>query len=379
MPTTKPDPRAVRIALATAGDLSYPALCRLAGPGSPEAPADLPANAPEPGAGATGRAARADAEASRIGARIVTLGEPSYPPALYDLPQPPPVLWVRGRLPVLGEVEGPGCTRPPAVAMVGSRRADRYGREVAELFASHLATHRVTVVSGFARGIDAASHEGALAGWSGPEDDELPVTIAVLGTGLGVDYPRGHGSLAERIAERGALISEFPPGTRGRPWMFPVRNRVIAALAGLTLVVRATPRSGSLSTARAAADLGRDVWAVPGRIFERRSLGTNALVRDGAGLAHHPRDLLDALEVEGIGSGPASAPPPTLDDPAEAAVWKALDGTEPRPAEALAARAGLTLPETRAALTALELADLARHGAGGGYRRAGPSPRSLPG
>jgi DNA processing protein len=189
------------------------------------------------------------------------------------------VITVRGELP-----DG------PAVAIVGSRRADAYGREAAELFARSLAAAGVTIVSGFARGIDAAAHRSALATPGGR-------TIAVLGCGLAVDYPKGHGPLAAEIAAagRGAVVSEFPCRLIPRAWHFPLRNRSIAALAAGTLVVQAAHRSGSLITARHALDLGRDVWAVPGRIFDESSLGANALIRDGASLALHPADLLEVL------------------------------------------------------------------------------------
>jgi len=222
-------------------------------------------------------AARETAEVETLGARILTLEDPGYPSGLLQLSPPPPVLTVRGTIP-----EG------PAVAIVGSRKADAYGREAAELFARSLAAAGIAVVSGFARGIDAAAHRGAMAAPGGR-------TVAVLGCGLAVDYPKGHARLAGEIAERGAVVSEFPCNLIPRAWHFPLRNRSIAALAAATLVVQATHRSGSLITARHALDLGRDVWAVPGRIFDESSLGANALIRDGASLAQHPADLLELL------------------------------------------------------------------------------------
>lgn len=149
----------------------------------------------------------------------------------------------------------------------------------------------LTVVSGFARGIDAAAHRGALSATGGR-------TVAVLGCGLDIDYPRGHKSLSGQIATRGAVVSEFPFGTRPAPRNFPVRNRIIAALGVGTLVVEATPRSGSLITARMASDLGRDVYAVPGALFEDRSVGPNTLIRDGALLVQHPKDILESLPWE---------------------------------------------------------------------------------
>lgn len=214
--------------------------------------------------------------ARRAGARLLTLADDDYPARLRQLSLPPPVLYLRGELPA-----------GPAIAIVGSRNADPYGLEAAGLFARALAAAGVAVVSGFARGVDAAAHVGALAG-GGP-------TVAVLGCGVDVVYPRAHRALAAEVAARGALVSELPCGTQPRPFNFPVRNRIIAALAEGTLVVQAAARSGSLITARHALELGREVFALPGRIFDERSLGPNALLRDGAVPALHPKDLLAAL------------------------------------------------------------------------------------
>ncbi len=217
--------------------------------------------------------------AEEIGARILTLLDGDYPPRLRDLTLPPPVLYLWGQLPA-----------GPAVAIVGSRRADAYGIEAAEHFARGLAAAGVTVVSGFARGIDAAAHRAALAapgGW----------TVAVLGCGLDVAYPSGQERLAEEIAARGAVVTEFPFGSLPRPWCFPVRNRVIAALAHGTLVVQAARRSGSLITARHALELGRDVYAVPGSIFAPGAVGPHALIRDGALLAQDIDDILESLRM----------------------------------------------------------------------------------
>ena len=215
--------------------------------------------------------------ARRAGGRLVTVRDADYPERLRHLALPPPVLYLRSELP-------PG----PAVAIVGSRNADPYGLEAAGLFARALAAAGVVVVSGFARGVDAAAHEGALAGGG--------YTVAVLGCGVDIVYPVEHRALAAEVAGRGALVSELPCGTLPRPFNFPVRNRIIAALALGTLVIQATPRSGSLITARHALELGREVFALPGRIFDERSLGPNALLRDGAVLVQHPKDVLEAFD-----------------------------------------------------------------------------------
>jgi DNA protecting protein DprA len=231
----------------------------------------------------------ADAERCRAeaaGGRLVTRLDAGYPRPLLDLPLPPPVLAVAGELPA--EVVAGG----PAVAMVGSRRADAYGLEVAGDLARALAAAGLPVVSGFARGVDAAAHQGALDGGG--------TTVAVLGCGLDVPYPHGHRRLFRRIAgggeaPRGAVLSEFPCGIEPKPWHFPVRNRLIAALAWGTVVVRAARRSGSLITARLALDLGREVLAVPGSLYDRLSEGPHRLLADGAALATSARDVLDAL------------------------------------------------------------------------------------
>lgn len=300
----------------------------------------------------TAIATREREEAARLSARIVVTGEPGYPAVLRHLPMPPPVLSVRGELP-------PGL----AVAIVGSRKADPYGREVAELFARALAAAGVTVVSGFARGVDAAAHRGAL---SAPEGR----TVAVLGCGLDVDYPAGHADLGREIAVRGAVISELPFGAGPRAWHFPVRNRVIAALAAGTLVVQAAPRSGSLVTARHALDLGRHIWAVPGRIFDERSLGPNALIRDGAALVQHPKEILE--ELFGIGAMPPTTPEtPEPEPPPGLAgqVLGALPKGSSRAPEELAAAAGLPVDQVLGALLELELGGLVKRLPGGVYGR----------
>ena len=289
-----PTRRELLIALHAAAEISRPAVYRLSQEldrwfnvdGGPEPPPPASALGVPRGPYAKALAlcepaaelaARETAEVERLGGRLLTLDDPDYPVGLRQLSPPPPVIAVLGEIPA-----------GPAVAIVGSRRADAYGQEAAELFARSLAAAGVTVVSGFARGIDAAAHRSALAAPEGR-------TVAVLGCGLAIDYPRGHDRLAVEIAGRGAVISEFPCRLIPRAWHFPLRNRSIAALASATLVIQAAHGSGSLITARHALDLGRDVWAVPGRIFDERSQGANALIREGASLAQHPNDLLETL------------------------------------------------------------------------------------
>jgi DNA processing protein len=280
---------------------------------------------------------------------VLTPADPGYPASLSELALPPAAIYVRGRLP-----EG------PAVTIVGSRRMDLYGREVAEWFGRELAAAGAVVVSGFARGIDAAAHRGALAAPEGR-------TVAVLGCGLAVDYPRGHARLGDEIAARGALVSEFPPDTQPAQWQFPVRNRILAALSQATLVVRAGARSGSLITVRYALDLGRDVYAVPGRIFEEASHGPNTLIRDGAYLVQHPSEILETLEppLATRKEGPLPGASPGETDP----LLAALPAAEARTPEELAATLGRPLPQVMAELLERELRGQVRRLPGGAYCR----------
>jgi DNA processing protein len=243
-----------------------------------------------------------------------------------------------------------------AVALVGARRASPYGLEVARTLARDLAVAGVAVVSGMALGIDAAAHAGALEA-GGP-------TVAVLPGGADVAYPASKRGMHREVVAHGAAVSELPPQVRPRRWCFPARNRLIAALAQLTVVVEAGERSGSLITARCARDLGRDVGAVPGRVTSPLSAETNALLRDGAHVVAGAQDVLDLLF--GAGARRAVAPDPAA-------------GLEPRLRQTLdAVRAGCdTLPALAAAgedpdaamvaLAELELLGLLRRGASGRY------------
>lgn len=209
---------------------------------------------------------------------LICRGRPNYPKLLNDLVDAPPVFFSRGEL-----AEGDQL----AVAIVGTRHATTYGSRQAERLAYGLAKAGITVVSGMARGIDAAAHEGALSAGGR--------TIAVLGGGLGQIYPAEHTGLADAIAADGAVISEYAPYAKPRGGMFPQRNRIIAALSLATLVIEAPDRSGSLITARQAGELGRDVLALPGPVTSRASRGTNQLIREGATLVQSVEDVLEAL------------------------------------------------------------------------------------
>ena len=225
-------------------------------------------------------AARREAEGVRaIGGEVVGFGDARYPPLLREIGDPP--AWIS----LLGD---PGEADGAAVAIVGSRDASLAGEQRAFEWALWLARRGVAIVSGFARGIDAAAHRGALAGGGR--------TVAVLGCGPDVLYPRAHGVLRAQVLDAGgAILSEFPLGTRPARWTFPRRNRLISGLSHGVLVVQAQARSGTLITARCAGDQGREVWAVPGAPEDPRARGTNALLRQGARLVENPAEVLEDL------------------------------------------------------------------------------------
>jgi len=228
----------------------------------------------------------------------IVRGTAAWPSRLDHLATSPSELWIDGALPNLPAV---------MIAVVGSRKATVTGIAIAHQIARDLARAGLVVISGMARGIDAAAHRGCLAADG--------ITVGVLGCGVDVPYPRDHEDLRANIPQRGALLSEFPPGTLPDTWHFPKRNRLIAALASAVVVVEGTERSGALSTARWAADLGRDILAVPGSIRSPQSRGTNLLIRDGARPYLDVRDVLETLGLpsaglgEGTNSGEAAAEP----------------------------------------------------------------------
>ncbi|HEY3172008.1 MAG TPA: DNA-processing protein DprA [Thermoanaerobaculia bacterium] len=297
----------------------------------------------------------ASVEAS--GLRIVTAFDPEFPGSLGEISDPPFLLFALGRLERL---------KLPAVAVVGSRNATRYGRDVAARLARELSLAGVTIVSGFARGVDAAAHEAAREGPGG--------TVAVLGCGLDVNYPREHALLKEAMAATDLLLSEFPPGAEPRPQNFPIRNRIIAGLAVGVVVVEASRRSGSLITARLAADSGRDVFAVPGSVFSETSMGAHELLRDGAILCRGAEDVLAEL-FPSVGAPAGRAPGGTkvsAELSAEATrLYEALRREESLSAEELAQSLDLPAATVLAALFELEGAGLAVCDAGryGAVRR----------
>ena len=269
---------------------------------------------------------------------FVTLGDALYPAALLETADPPLALYLQGRFELLAAT---------SLAIVGSRNPTRQGVDNARAFACHLSEAGLTVVSGLALGIDGAAHEGAL---QGPGS-----TIAVVGTGLDRVYPKRHLALAHRIADEGLIVSEYSLGAPPLGLHFPQRNRLIAGLTRATLVVEATLQSGSLITARLAAEAGREVYVIPGSIHAPQSRGCHALIKQGAKLVDEAQDILDDLR-------PSLAPAAVREDPpADGASAEAGDalldalGFDPVTLYALAARTGVAPAELSARLLELEL------------------------
>jgi DNA processing protein len=284
-----------------------------------------------------------------------------YPDSLRDAPDAPWALIGRGDPRLLDGLEPFGT-----VTIVGARRATSYGREVARELGRELAGAGMVVVSGLAFGIDACAHRGAI---------DAGRTIAVLGCGPDVAYPASHRSLWRQICERGLVISEFPPGATPWRWTFPARNRIMAALAGMTVVVEAATRSGSLITTDLAVDLGRDLGAVPGPVTSRASAGPNALLASGAHVIRDAQDVLDAL----LGPGRKKLEPvrPNLDPDLEAALAAVEAGN--CTCDEVAAATGLSGPAAAAALSRLELLGYLTCSNMGTYLRTlTPSPSGSP-
>jgi len=288
--------------------------------------------------------------AQEPGHAVITLADAAYPRLLLEIPDPPPLLYATGKTELLGR---------PSLAVVGSRNATAQGLRDAEQFAKAFSAAGLTIVSGLALGIDAAAHRGGLAAAGS--------TIAVLGTGVDVIYPRQNAPLAASIAESGLLLSEFPLGTGGAAHHFPRRNRLISGLAQGCLVIEAALASGSLITARAAADQGREVFALPGSIHSPLSKGCHALIKQGAKLVESAEDVLAELTAfrrTGYASTHAAAEPPA---PPEALL--AHMGFDPVDLDSLCVRAGLPAERVSAELLRLELAGRIAALPGGLYQR----------
>ena len=264
---------------------------------------------------------------------LVMLGDPLYPRALLETADPPLLLYAQGRTELL---------QTAAIAVVGSRNPTPQGADNARAFATHLSRAGLTVISGLALGIDAAAHEGGLAGAAS--------TVAVVGTGLDRVYPRRNLRLAHRIAEQGLMLSEYALGTPPLPPNFPIRNRIIAGLSRGTLVVEAALQSGSLITARLANEAGRDVFAIPGSIHSPQSKGCHALIKQGAKLVDSAQDILEDLKVPDDPAAPHDAAPARAEDPLLAAI-----GFDPVTLDALVARTGWPASELNSRLLGLEL------------------------
>jgi len=285
----------------------------------------------------------AEAECFRLstsGARLVTFTSSDYPKSLFEIPDPPPFLYVRGEL---------RC-HETSIAIVGSRRATAYGLQTTARLAEALAAHGVAVISGMARGVDTSAHKGALAA-----DGR---TIGVLGCGIDMVYPPENRKLFSEMAEKGCLLSEFPLGTLPLAENFPRRNRIISGLARGVLVVEAAENSGSLITARYALEHGRDVFAVPGNISFATSRGSNSLIKQGAKLVDCVEDILEELPGFGSISGAAGQTPPAPRSfsltPKEAAIYELL-ARSPLHIDDIIAQTELTAAEVSSMLLHLEL------------------------
>ncbi len=281
--------------------------------------------------------------------------DPDYPALLLRIPNPPLALYVDG---------DPSVMWHPAVAIVGSRAPSAGGRDNAACFALALATAGIAVTSGMAAGIDAAAHTAVLSHQGG-------LTLAVVGTGPDLAYPRQNAELRERIAAHGAVISEYPPGTPPRAGHFPARNRIIAGLSLATVVIEAATRSGALITARLSSEAGREVFALPGSIHNPLARGCHRLIRDGAGLVESAEEVLtgiaplaaelaDALRgrlstpIQGKGNGSDHRATPDFPDPDYQRLWQAL-GHDPICMDSLIIRSGLTAAAVSSMLLTMEL------------------------
>ena len=301
-------------------------------------------------------AVRRATEAARVAA--VCRHEDRFPPGLTQLVDVPAVLFCAGDPAVL-----PRLAHEPAVAVVGSRRPSPYGLEMAGALGRGLAAAGVTVVSGLALGVDAATHRGCL--------DASGFPVAVLAGGPDVPYPRSNRRVYARVIERGLVLSEMPPGQRAFRWSFPARNRLMAGLAGMTVVVEAAQPSGSIITADFAQDLGRQVGAVPGRVTARMAAGSNGLLRSGAAVIRGPEDVLDDLLGAGAGVVARAEAGRRRREALLPGLRRVLDAVEAgEGAGAIAAATRMSAREVRTALARLEADGLVRRGPLGSYERA---------
>jgi len=281
----------------------------------------------------------------------------AYPPALTTIIDPPPLLWVRGRVAALST---------PSVAIVGARAASAYALSVAERLASDLTAAGLTVVSGLARGVDSAAHRGTVASGG--------VTVAVLGSGVDVLYPAEHAPLAREIEQNGAVISELVPGTPPQPQFFPLRNRIISGLSRAVVVIEAGEKSGSLITARSALEQGRDVLAVPGNVLSGRNRGAHALLRDGARIVESAQDVLEELGMtHAAGKAGRTAGAEGENGTAADPILDVMTAGEPNDLDAIAERSGLSPSRLLPRLFELELQGRVARVGGGRFMRVDSS------
>lgn len=293
------------------------------------------------------RAADTLSRGRAAGLQPVAWQHDGYPPLLLEISDPPPVLWVRGRIEALSA---------PSVAIVGSRAGSAYARDVAARLAFDLARCGLVVVSGLARGVDGAAHQGAL--------DAQGVTVGVCGTGADVVYPAEHRGLVDAVVQRGAVVAELPPGTRPRPHHFPLRNRILSGLSLAVVVVEASDKSGSLITARLALEQGREVMAVPGNVLTGRNRGSHALLKDGAKVVEGAVDILEELPP-GLGR-------PVRETRPEAPVLGVMRPGETYGLDALVASTGLDGATLLSTLLELELGGRVARVEGGWSAKNGP-------
>lgn len=290
------------------------------------------------------------------GVQVLTLEEETYPRLLKEINQPPPVLYVKGQLLPEDDL---------AIAIVGTRRLTSYGQQVTRDTSIFLAAHGLTIVSGLARGVDGLAHQHAL--------NTGGRTIAVLGSGVDVIYPPEHRRLAEAISENGAVISDYPMGTKPEGINFPPRNRIISGLSLATIVVEAGDRSGALITADFAVEQGREVFAVPGNVLSPASRGTNRLIQKGACAMTSPQDILDTLDLSNVKSSKA-AEKVLPSDSTEAKILQILN-FEPIHIDEIRNETGLPIEIITAALTMMELKGLIQHVGGMRYASIHNTPR----
>lgn len=296
-------------------------------------------------------------EAARLrcaGMKFICYNEPGYPENLLQIFDPPPVIFIKGSVKSLDKL---------AIAVIGSRRPSPYGLLVAEKFARDLAALGVTVVSGMARGIDTAGHKGALSGGGR--------TVAVLGCGLDVVYPRENKRLMDKIVDSGAVISEYPLGTPPEPWHFPARNRIISGLSLGTVVVEAAEKSGALITADFALEQGRDVMAVPGNVVSPLSRGPHKLIKQGARLVEGAGDIIDEMGLERLFPIQEEDAGGKVKMSVEEKALYNLLSLEPVSLDELIDRTGFLPQKVLAALAYLEIKGLTRQMPGKLYVRAG--------